>query len=49
MKPFNDKIDGTKRFNDVFAVLRLELHPTSYSYRFVTPAGDRFTDSKPCV
>jgi hypothetical protein len=49
MKPFNDKIDGTKRFNDEFAVLRLELHPTSYSYRFVTPAGDRFTNSKPCV
>jgi hypothetical protein len=49
LAPFDDRIEGTKRFNDAFAVLRLELHPGSYSYRFVTPAGDRFADSRACV
>jgi acid phosphatase type 7 len=49
LAPFDDRIEGTKRFNDAFAVLRLELHPGSYSYRFVTPAGDRFGDSRACV
>ena len=38
-RQFDDRIEGTKRFNDAFAVLRLELHPGSYSYRFVTPRG----------
>jgi hypothetical protein len=33
------------RNNDTFGVLKLVLHPTSYSWRFLPEAGKTFTDS----
>jgi len=49
LRAFDSRIDGTKRFNDVSAVLRFDLHATSYDYRYVTPKGDRFADTRACV
>ena len=39
------------RNNDTYGVLKLTLHPTSYSWEFIPEAGKTFTDSgeAPCV
>jgi len=49
---FGDPIANSEvRNDDTYGVLKLTLHPTSYSWEFIPEAGKTFTDSgdAPCV
>jgi hypothetical protein len=50
--PFGAPIANSEvRNNDTYGVLKLTLHPTSYSWEFIPEAGGTFRDSgdAPCV